>query len=127
MPKSRYARRFPPPRFVNMRAYQEAIRLFVNSAWQGPELTGLVHIGIDFYRGIPKSCPKTAEKKQRWLQEHIGARPDWDNYYKAAADALQGLILGDDSRNLGPGPLGGSKFYAEDGNGYTVIRVQEAG
>ena len=110
-----------------MRIYQTAIRLYIGNAWHQPLLPGLVNVGVDFYRAIPKSCPKGPVRRAAWLQLHIGMRPDWDNYYKAAVDALQGCILGDDSRNLGPGSLGGVKYYDLVGSGFTVVRIREVG
>jgi len=124
-PGERWLRKEPPRRFVQMREYQETIRLFVASEWKRPPLTGLIYVGMDFHRGIPVSAPKTPAKQQEWARTHIGTRPDWDNYYKAALDALHGVLLADDSQVLGPGPLGGEKRYAPDRYGFTKIWVQE--
>ena len=127
-PQQKWRRMVPPVRFTNMRAYQACITLWILKEWgQDHRIEGLVYCGIDFYRAVPKSCPKTPAKREAWLKLHIGMRPDWDNYYKAALDALQGCLLGDDSRNLGPGPLGGEKGYDQDGVGYTIVRIQQVG
>ena len=120
-------------------AWQEQIRKAARAYWDGkPELDGLVSLSFAFYLPWPPRAPKRAHGAgMRWRRKHIGMKPELSNLQKAAEDALRretikldGRILGyepviirDDNQVIG---IRASKDYADDGEGYTIIWIEEA-
>ena len=79
---------------------------------------------MEFYRAWPKSAPKSSENaKKRFIDSHIGKRPDTRNYAKAAEDAMNGICYLDDSLVICAGP--DIKGYHVDGKGYTHITLED--
>ncbi|KKN13444.1 hypothetical protein LCGC14_1006380 [marine sediment metagenome] len=93
------------------------IRLYANAAVRGkPEfpLQGPILLGVAIYRTRPKKENKAVPSQ----------RPDFDNYWKLIADALEGPIYLDDSQVIGPlGYPQSGKFFADDRGARTEITV----
>lgn len=108
--------------FVNMQAYQTAIQAHVKTEWAGRDLIqGPIHLEMEFYRGMPQDVPWAAGMKSDWQIEHIQRKPDWLNYFKAAEDALQGILFANDSQVISGKGL---KWYTSEKSGFTIIRVR---
>ena len=117
-----WTRRGPKPvGFEKMEAWQEAIQVAAIQACGGKPLwDGMISLEMDFFRGIPASAPKRPAALKAWVQRHITRKPDWLNYFKAAEDALQGLVITNDSHVI---EGHGRKWYTQN-EPYTRIKVQ---
>ena len=112
----RRARRSPA--YERRVAWQEQIRAAARMYWQGSPLEGLVYLRLEFYRAWPSWAPQRHGKAAaRWIDTHLGKKPDLTNYQKAAEDALSGVIFVDDSQVMG---VTATKDYA-DADGYTTV------
>ena len=92
-----YTRRGEPsPGFVAMQAWQESIRAAIIEKYGRPMLTGPLELEVVFWRRLPKPWPKrmTAQRRMKAATK----RPDRTNYLKALEDALNGVLIVDDSQ-----------------------------
>ena len=117
-----WTRRGPKPvGFEKMEAWQNDIQAAAIQRCGGKLLwAGMVSLEMDFFRGIPAWAPLRADALEAWIQRHIIKKPDWLNYFKAAEDALQGVVIANDSLVI---EGHGRKWYTRDGP-YTRIIVK---
>jgi len=85
-----------------LKTYQELIRIVASGAMAGRHPhDGPVTMEIEFFRPIPKSAPRGAAARQKWVDKHTLMAPDLSNYNKGAEDALNGVVYVDDSCVVG--------------------------
>lgn len=71
------------------------VRSFASAAMAGrPLVVGAVNLELGIYRSYPKSW----SAKRREAAIYITGKPDLDNVMKLVADALNGIVYGDDSQ-----------------------------
>lgn len=70
-----------------------------------------LYIGVYFYN-------KSEKKKRGWFSK----RPDFDNLAKMVADALQGIVIKDDSLIVS---CTIEKFYSNSNNNYVIVKLEE--
>ena len=109
------------------KVYQAVIRLAIaEQLGMVPVIEGPVKLEIWFYRGFPLNekvyPPANREKRIAWIMKYLTHRPDLANYMKAAEDALQGVLISNDSQVV---EVIGYKRYTEEPEGYTLIKVTE--
>ena len=99
VPWTVYTRRGKPPAaFERMQAWQEAIRGAIIEEYGRPMLDCAVSVDVVFARLLPGEAPKTKAAYLRRAQAAIKRKPDVGNYLKAAEDALQDVLLCNDSQ-----------------------------
>lgn len=81
------------------RNYESEIRAIAAEKWG--ERAPLDEIDVELYVGVFRSIPSSwSLKKQAAAKAGLvkpRSKPDWDNYGKAACDALNGIVFRDDS------------------------------
>lgn len=81
------------------RNYESEIRAIGAEKWG--ERVPLDDVDIELYVGVFRSIPSSwSLKKQAAARDGLvrpRVKPDWDNYGKAASDALNGIVFRDDS------------------------------
>ncbi|MGH7774652.1 MAG: RusA family crossover junction endodeoxyribonuclease [Candidatus Binatia bacterium] len=108
--------------FVRMQVYQACIQAQVKQQWGSRDrITGPVYLEMEFYRGMPSPVRLGSQTRFEWQVRHIQQKPDWLNYFKAAEDALQGILFENDSQVVSGKGL---KWYTGDSEGYTIIRIR---
>ena len=114
-----------PPGRIEQETYQLCIQVAIKEQLGNVEpLTGPVRLEIAFYRAhtgkhIP---PRDPVKRQAFNLKNITVAPDLTNFFKAAEDALQGLLIVDDKQVIETHCY---KWFDDEGTGKTVIRVSE--
>jgi Holliday junction resolvase RusA-like endonuclease len=92
-----FPRAYDPAKSRNWKQYA---RLVAQEVMQNEEtlLYGPVSLSVRVYRSIPKSFSK--KKRQGALEGGYlpTTRPDLDNYVKGATDAINGIVIKDDSQ-----------------------------
>lgn len=88
-----HARMYTPDNGV--KSFKEACRIMFAQQHQGPPLDGPVYVEIRAVFARPK---RLVWKKRMMLTEWHVSRPDADNTFKAATDALNGIAWRDDSQ-----------------------------
>ena len=116
-----------PQGFINMQAWQLSIQRAIKQTYPSVSpITGLALLSMIFRFPIPSTCPKTEPKRTQWMSRHPPGRGDLRNYEKAAEDALQGLLMSNDSHVVESWGmkewLDGSLSTSE---GYTIIGLWE--
>lgn len=106
-------------------AWQAQIQAAAKEAMAGREpITGPVRLTIRCYRSLPNWAPTgdnaRNRARSRWIARHLLMYPDTTNYLKAAEDALQGIIMVNDSQDV---EVVASKDYSL-GEPYTIIKVE---
>ena len=104
-----------------MKAWQTQIQAAAIEAMEGrAPLTCMTRVTVRCYRSLPDSAPKTEPARRKWVIKHLKMHPDALNYAKAAEDALEGIIVVNDSQDV---EVVGSKGYSL-GEPYTIIKVE---
>lgn len=81
------------------RSEEGAVRTFASAAMQGKKpFDGAVILRICAYRAMPASFSERKRAAAERGEIIPITRPDWDNYGKLASDALNGLVIRDDSQ-----------------------------
>ena len=89
-------RAYTPTQTVN---YEAALRMAGEMAMDGrPLFLGAVSVEIVAYFEIPKSFTKKARASALAGETHPTKKPDADNIFKAAGDALNGIVWRDDAQ-----------------------------
>lgn len=102
-------RTYKPARVVD---YQKSIAWQAKLAMNGRALfDGAVEARIEVWKPIPPSWPKWRREQARHGVLRATGKPDIDNYYKIALDALNEIVYCDDSQVC---ELSGGKAYATD-------------
>lgn len=92
-----FARAYDPAKSRNWKQYA---RLVAQQVMEGETtvLCGPVSLSVRVYRQIPKSLSK--KKRQQAIEGMLlpTTKPDLDNYVKGATDAINGIVIKDDSQ-----------------------------
>ena len=81
------------------RKYETHVRMAAQEAMgQGAPVEGPLHVAVHAYLPVPKSWSKKKTRAALNGDVKPTSRPDVDNYAKAALDALDGIVWGDDSQ-----------------------------
>ena len=104
-----------------MKAWQTQIQAAAIEAMEGrAPLTCMTRVTVRCYRSLPEWAPKTEPAREKWIRKHLCMKPDALNYAKAAEDALEGIIVVNDSQDV---EVVASKGYSF-GEPYTIIKVE---
>jgi Holliday junction resolvase RusA-like endonuclease len=89
-----HAHAFTPKR---TRSYEDIVRQTAIREWNRPLLADVpITMDVAVFRGIPKSWSKRNREAALLGELRPLGRPDWDNFGKLAADALNGVVYLDD-------------------------------
>jgi Holliday junction resolvase RusA-like endonuclease len=102
--RPRFAMRGPGQRAIaytpaKTRHYESDLRLAAQHAMDGrPPLTGALIMRVTASLPVPHSWSKKKQREATAGSVQPTKRPDLDNFWKAAADALNLIVFGDDSQ-----------------------------
>lgn len=79
------------------KAFENVVKHYAAQAMKGrAPLTGPIHLSVVAYFVPPASAIRKARADMLAGRRHPEIKPDFDNFAKAVADALQGIGFGDD-------------------------------
>lgn len=76
--------------------YKKTVQAYAKMAYGLPPISNAVQLTVNVYKSIPKSFSKAKRESAMSGELRPSVKPDWDNYAKGVADALNGIVYADD-------------------------------
>lgn len=91
--------------------YKEMVKRIASETYGLPPIDSAVRMTLDVYKSMPKSFSKAKRESALKGDLRPSSKPDWDNYAKGVADALNGVCYVDDGQIVSATV---NKYYSDE-------------